>query len=83
MQSSNLESPKNISGRIMEVDLVIFGLLEFDVILGIEWLSKHFSKIDYWKREIVFDFPNDCEKHYVEKTIRTIPSIVSTIQANR
>ncbi|KAF5468256.1 hypothetical protein F2P56_012422 [Juglans regia] len=45
----------SVNGRIMEADLIIFNLLGFDIILGMDWLSKHFARIDCRNKEIIFD----------------------------
>lgn len=38
--------PISIGERIMEADLIIFIIMVFDLILGMDWLSKHYAKID-------------------------------------
>ncbi|KAF5477584.1 hypothetical protein F2P56_004208 [Juglans regia] len=43
--------------RLMEVDLIVFDQLEFDVILGMDWLSKLCVRIDCRSKEIIFDSP--------------------------
>jgi hypothetical protein len=38
----------------MEVDLIPLELNDFNVILGIDWLSKHKAQIDYYTKTITF-----------------------------
>jgi len=39
--------PLFIGGEILMADLIQFDLSDFDLILGIDWLSVHQAKIDY------------------------------------
>ena len=38
----------------LEVDLIPLELNDFDVILGMNWLSKHKAQIDYYTKIITF-----------------------------
>jgi hypothetical protein len=46
--------PIEIEGRILLVKLVVFGTLGFDVILGMDWLSKYEANIDC-RRKLLSD----------------------------
>jgi hypothetical protein len=37
--------PIIIEGRILSANLVVFKMLSYDVILGMDWLSKHQANI--------------------------------------
>lgn len=67
----------------MKADLIVFYLMEFNLILGMEWLFKHYAKIDCRKREFVFQSPNEDRFRYVGTSIRTTPPVISTLQARR
>jgi hypothetical protein len=38
----------------LEVDLIPLELNDFDVILGMNWLSKHKAQIDYYTKIVTF-----------------------------
>ena len=41
------------------VELVELDMLDFDIILGMEWLHAYFSSIDCRTRVVKFNFPNE------------------------
>lgn len=43
-----------IEGVPLEVDLIVLDMLGFDVILGMDWLFRHFPSIDCHLRTITF-----------------------------
>ena len=43
-----------ISGNTLYVDLIIIKMHDYDIILGMDWLSKHYAKIDCKKKEVTF-----------------------------
>ena len=36
-----------VKGRELPVDLVMLDVIDFDVILGINWLSQHYVTLDF------------------------------------
>ena len=46
-----------IEGHDFRADLVVFGLAEFDVILGMDWLSRHHARLDCGIPRISFRGP--------------------------
>ncbi|KAF5462771.1 hypothetical protein F2P56_018752 [Juglans regia] len=71
---------KSISERIMEAYLIIFNLLGFDVIIGMDWLSKHYAKIDCWGKENVFDPPEVGRVRYMGGNVKASPFPISALQ---
>ncbi|KAL5540689.1 hypothetical protein UlMin_043341 [Ulmus minor] len=55
------ETPIKISGQELYVDLIILEIKDFDVILGMDWLSKYNATIHCKKRKVVFE-PHGKEK---------------------
>ena len=47
----------SISGNTLCVDLIILKMHDYDVILGMDWLSKHYAKIDCKKNKVTFRPP--------------------------
>ncbi|KAL5578529.1 hypothetical protein UlMin_020228 [Ulmus minor] len=55
------ETPIKISDQELYVDLIILEIKDFDVILGMDWLSKYNATIYCKKRKVVFE-PHGKEK---------------------
>ena len=36
-----------VEGRELLVDLVLLDVIDFDVIMGMDWLAKHYAIVDY------------------------------------
>ncbi|KAL5570676.1 hypothetical protein UlMin_027251 [Ulmus minor] len=75
------ETPIKISGQELYVDLIILEIKDFDVILGMDWLSKYNATIQCKKRKVVFE-PHGKEKFELigdPKQSRT--SMISAIKA--
>ena len=45
--------------RFCFVDLVELDMLDFDIILGMDWLHACFASIDYRTRVVRLNFPNE------------------------
>ena len=50
--------PVLIEGRELLVDLVLLNVMDFDVILGMDWLSQHYAMVDYRRKEVIFRILN-------------------------
>ena len=75
--------PIMFTNRVTYVKLVEFDMINFDVILGMDWLNACFSSIDCRTRVVKFNFPN---KPVLEwKGVKSIPrgSIISYLKACR
>lgn len=44
----------SIEGIMLLTNLVVFKMLGFDVILCMDWLSRHYTSIDYHRKKVVF-----------------------------
>nr|ABI34333.1 Gag-pol polyprotein, putative [Solanum demissum] len=51
--------PISLSHRVTLVDLVELEMLDFDVILGMDWLHAYYAYIDCRIRVVRFQFPNE------------------------
>ncbi|XP_057246808.1 uncharacterized protein LOC130589544 [Beta vulgaris subsp. vulgaris] len=65
-----------IGGYEFLVDPVQFELTDFDVILGMDWLSKYQADINCLNHEITLRGPNGCKVSYRRR--RSKPRIIST-----
>ena len=41
-------------GVVLKVNLILLEMFDFDVILGMDWLSDHRALMDYFTKKIVF-----------------------------
>ncbi|XP_070036875.1 uncharacterized protein [Nicotiana tomentosiformis] len=48
-----------VHGRDTMADLIELGMVDFDVIIGMDWLYSCFSKLDGRTRTVRFEFPNE------------------------
>ena len=53
--------PVLVEGRELLADLVLLDVLEFDVILGMDWLARHYASLDCREKVVIFRIPNDDE----------------------
>ena len=58
--------PVLIEGRELLADLVLLDVVDFDVILGIYWLSQHYATIDYHRKEAIFRILNNEDFKFVD-----------------
>ncbi|XP_057948763.1 uncharacterized protein LOC131144249 [Malania oleifera] len=73
----------DIQGRMLLVDLVVFDMLGFDVILRMDWLAFNYVSIDCYKKEVVFRPPGEQEYKFVGSCVCSSPQIMSAIQEKR
>jgi hypothetical protein len=77
------DCPISIGGRILLANLVVFKMLGYDVILGMDWLSKHHASIDCRRKEITFRSPDGEEFKYCGSRVRATSALLSAVQAKR
>ncbi|KAF5445466.1 hypothetical protein F2P56_034513 [Juglans regia] len=75
--------PIEISGRHLPVDLLIFEMLGFDIILEMDWLSRNHACVDCFKKEVVFKPPGKEEFSFFIERRNAPPQLISTLQATR
>ncbi|KAH0652759.1 hypothetical protein KY289_030437 [Solanum tuberosum] len=51
--------PISLSHRVTLLDLIELDMLDFDVILDMDWLHACYASIDYRTRRVKFQFPNE------------------------
>ncbi|XP_073317270.1 uncharacterized protein [Primulina huaijiensis] len=72
---SNLEL--RLLKNAVQVDHILLSMPEFDIILGMDWLSLNEASIDFWHRSVSIRPPS--RKFFVFKTVRNkqMPHIIS------
>ena len=72
-----LELPEiEVHNKKLLGDLVILDVRDFDLILGMDWLSRYYARVDYRQRIIDFKLPQQPILNYRGvKLMATIPMI--------
>jgi hypothetical protein len=73
--------PIVIGDRVLPANLAMFQMLGFDIILGMDWLSKNYANIDCRKKEVIFRSPSEGEFKFYGSRVRATPPLLSAIQA--
>ncbi|GAV89520.1 RVP_2 domain-containing protein [Cephalotus follicularis] len=69
--------------RKLVVDLIPLAILNFDVILGIDFLFSNHASVDCFKKEVRFAIPNQPEFIFRSTSVSKPLNFISTIQAKR
>ena len=72
-----------VGNVFLEADLIPLGMVDLDVILGMDWLARHRASVDYFRKEVVFRSSGRPEiTFYGER--RVLPScLISAMTAKR
>jgi len=54
-----LDCEIEIGDKIFRGDLNVLDMVDFDVILGIDWLAKHRASVNYSGKKIMFDLDEE------------------------
>ena len=72
-----------VSMRELEANLVLLDMYEFDLILGMDWLSIFHASIDCFGKKVVFRIHGQAEFVFEGDRVVRPPPLVSAIQAKR
>ena len=50
-----------VEGKELLADLVLLDVINYDEILGIDWLTQHYALLDCYEKVVISNFPNDDE----------------------
>ena len=70
-----------VFGRELEANLMLLDMFEFDMILGMDWLSTFYASIECFGKKAVFRIPGELEFFFEEDRVVKPPLLVSAIQA--
>ncbi|CAA0824200.1 Unknown protein, partial [Striga hermonthica] len=73
----------SIGGRILTSDAYVIEMRDFDLILGMDWLTRFHADIQCHDREITLYLPRDDQITYFGSRTRTLPHIISMAKARR
>jgi hypothetical protein len=77
------ECPISIYGRILPANLVVLPMFSYNVILGMDWLTKHSAVIGYARKQVTFTLWGEGKVTYVGPRARSLPPTISAIQARK
>ncbi|KAL4028533.1 hypothetical protein IC575_011730 [Cucumis melo] len=72
-----------IAGHVIEVTLLVLDMLDFDVILGIDWLAANHASIDCSRKEVAFNPPSIASFKFKGEGSRSLPQVISAIRASK
>ncbi|XP_050941530.1 uncharacterized protein LOC127149710 [Cucumis melo] len=72
-----------IDGETLEVDLIPLNIQEFDVILGMDFLSNHYASLNCHQKEIVFKRPGMSEILFRGDRKILLTCVISALKANK
>ena len=77
------DCPIIIPDRLTYADLIELTMLDFDIILGMDWLHKCYVTIDCRNRVVRFQFPNELELQWEERSSNPTCQIFSHLKTNK
>ena len=73
--------PLMVHGREFSIDLIALPFHEFDLILGMDWLSKHRAIVDCDKKIVLFKCPDLSEVIIQGIQFESVPKVMSAMKA--
>ena len=77
------ECEVQIEKEIFSVNLVMLDILEFDVILGMDWLSSNHAVLDCYEKTVMLILPDKTVLRYQGDRRLTLPLLISTVSAKK
>ena len=71
-----------IGYREITIDLVLLGLQDFDVILGIDWLASYHASVDSFGKRVTFSIPGQPEFSFEGKHMDKPLRMISVLRAS-
>ncbi|CAA0818854.1 Uncharacterized mitochondrial protein AtMg00860, partial [Striga hermonthica] len=75
--------PVSIGGRVLEADCYVIEIRDFDVILGMDWLTRYRADIRCQEREVSLFPVSDQPIIFYGVKSRTVPQVISSMQARK
>ena len=72
-----------IDGRELLVDLIVLKMTDYEVILGMDWLSKYHATIDCKKKIVTFRLPGEKEFCFMGTIDKLRTPVISSMKARR
>ncbi|KAL0561162.1 hypothetical protein IC582_001582 [Cucumis melo] len=72
-----------IANHVLDVILLVLDMQDFDVILGMDWLSANHASIDCFGKEVVFNPPSGPSFKFRGAGIVCLPKVISAMKASK
>ncbi|KAL0533479.1 hypothetical protein IC582_030319 [Cucumis melo] len=72
-----------IAGHLIEVTLLVLHMLDFDIIMGMDWLATNHASIDCSHKEVAFHPPLMTSFKFKGGGPRSLPKVISAMRANK
>ncbi|KAL0553519.1 hypothetical protein IC582_007417 [Cucumis melo] len=72
-----------LAGHVIEVTLIVLDMLDFDVILGMDWLAANHASIDCSRKEVTFNPPSMASFKFKGGGLKSLPQVISAIRASK
>ncbi|XP_070049537.1 uncharacterized protein [Nicotiana tomentosiformis] len=73
----------SLQGRSTEANLIELEMVDFNVIMGIDWLSSYYAMLDCCAKRARFQFPNEEVLEWKGSSASLIGKIISYLKAQR
>ena len=65
------DCPVQIRNTELKADLIVLPFQEFDIILGMDWLTRHHAKVDCYTKEVIIELPGQERVVFQESLIHS------------
>ncbi|KAL0540386.1 hypothetical protein IC582_024623 [Cucumis melo] len=72
-----------IANHMLDVTLLVLDMQDFDMILGMDWLSANHANIDCFGKEVVFNPPFGASFKFRGAGMVCIPKVISAMKASK
>ena len=72
-----------IQNKDFPADLIMFGIHDFDIVLGMDWLSKHRAILDFYKKEVRLVRPEEPSVIFRGIKREVAPSLINAMTASK
>ncbi|TYJ95735.1 ty3-gypsy retrotransposon protein [Cucumis melo var. makuwa] len=73
----------DIAGHVIKVTLLVLDMLDFDVILGMDWLAANYASIDCSRKKVAFNPHSMVSFKFKGEGSRSLPQVISTMRASK
>ncbi|XP_070046659.1 uncharacterized protein [Nicotiana tomentosiformis] len=73
----------SVRGRDTVADLIELGMVDFDVIIGMDWLYSFFAKLDCRTRTVRFEFPSEWVVEWKQDNVVPKGRFISYLKATK
>ncbi|TYK04093.1 ty3-gypsy retrotransposon protein [Cucumis melo var. makuwa] len=72
-----------VANHVLDATLLVLDMRDFDVILGMDWLSANFTSIDCSRKEVVLNLPLVASFKFKGVGTIVLPKVISALEASK